>query len=86
MRKQLAGLPRFIATVETVKHRTFQFLDASILPDNMLIAIASTDALHLGVLSSRVHVEWALAQGGSLEDSPRCNKTRRRNKPGPMRC
>src|SRR5690606_38206106 len=28
LRKQLAGLPRYIATVETAKHRTFQFLDA----------------------------------------------------------
>jgi hypothetical protein len=36
-RPALAGLPRYIATVETAKHRTFQFLDASVLPDNMLI-------------------------------------------------
>jgi hypothetical protein len=76
MRKQLAGLPRYIATVETAKHRTFQFLDASILPDNMLIAIASSDALHLGILSSQAHVTWALAQGGTLEDRPRYNKSR----------
>jgi hypothetical protein len=57
-------LPRYIATVETAKHRTFQFLDASVLPDNKLIAIASDDAAWLGVLSSQVHVEWALAAGG----------------------
>jgi hypothetical protein len=76
MRKQLAGLPRFIATVETAKHRAFQFLDASILPDNMLIAIAINDAFHLGVLSSCVHEAWALAQGGTLEDRPRYNKSR----------
>lgn len=66
MRKQLAGLPRYIATVETAKHRTFQFVDASILPDNMLIAIASNDALHLGILSSRAHAAWAWANGGSI--------------------
>jgi hypothetical protein len=76
MRKQLAGLSRYIATVETAKHRTFQFLDARILPDNMLIAIGSDDAFHLGVLSSRVHEAWALAQGGTLEDRPRYNKSR----------
>jgi hypothetical protein len=76
LRPALAGLPRFIATVETAKHRTFQFLDASILPDNMLIAIASSDGYHLGVLSSQVHIEWALAQGGTLEDRPRYNKSR----------
>jgi hypothetical protein len=66
MRKQLAGLPRYIVTVETAKHRTFQFLDASILPDNKLIAIGSADAFHLGVLSSRIHVGWSLAVGSWL--------------------
>jgi hypothetical protein len=74
-RLALAGLPRYIATVETAKHRTFQFLDASVLPDNMLIAIATDDGAWLGVLSSQVHVEWALASGGTLEDRPRYNKS-----------
>ena len=66
IRIALAGLPRYIATVETAKHRTFQFLDASIAPDNKLIAIAMRDAAVLGVLSSRVHVQWALASGSKL--------------------
>jgi hypothetical protein len=66
LRQQLAGLPRYIATVETAKHRTFQFLDASILPDNKLIAIATADAFHLGVLSSSLHGSWALAAGSWL--------------------
>ncbi|MBH1977549.1 MAG: class I SAM-dependent DNA methyltransferase [Comamonadaceae bacterium] len=66
LRKQLAGLPRYIATVETAKHRTFQFLDASILPDNMLVAFAVDDALTLGVLSSQLHAEWAWANGSTL--------------------
>ena len=75
LRKQLAGLPRYIATVETAKHRTFQFLDASILPDNKLIAIALEDAFSLGVLSSRLHEIWALACGSTLEDRPVYVKT-----------
>ncbi len=66
IRLALKGLPRYIATVETAKHRTFQFLDASILPDNKLIAIALDDAFHLGVLSSRAHGAWALAAGSWL--------------------
>src|SRR5690606_4798012 len=37
LRPALAGLPRYIATVETSKHRTFQFLDGAVLPDNRLI-------------------------------------------------
>lgn len=78
LRRALTGLPRYIATVETTKHRTFQFLDHSILPDNMLIAIATDEAWLLGVLSSRIHVAWALAMGGRLGvgNDPRYNKTR----------
>lgn len=66
LRATLAGLPRYIATVETAKHRTFQFLDASILPDHKVIGIGFSDAYHLGVLSSSAHVMWALATGSRL--------------------
>ncbi len=78
LRQALAGLPRYIATVETAKHRVFCFLDAAILPDNMLVCIATADAFHLGALSSRIHVAWALAAGGRLGvgNDPRYNKTR----------
>ncbi|MCB1954002.1 MAG: class I SAM-dependent DNA methyltransferase, partial [Rhodocyclaceae bacterium] len=65
-RPALEGLERFIATVETSKHRFFVFLDASILPDNKLVNIAFDDAYFLGVLSSRIHVTWALAAGSRL--------------------
>ncbi len=76
LRDQLHGLPRYIATVETSKHRFFTFLDQSILPDNMLVNIATDDAYLLGTLSSILHVKWALGSGGTLEDRPRYNKTR----------
>ncbi|MEO6689991.1 MAG: type IIL restriction-modification enzyme MmeI [Dokdonella sp.] len=77
-RPALVGLSRYIATVETAKHRTFQFLDASIAPDNMLVCVALKDAYSLGVLSSGVHVTWALAAGGRLGvgNDPRYNKSR----------
>lgn len=76
MRPVLNGLDRYIATVETAKHRIFLFLDGTILPDNMLIAIGLNDAAYLAVLSGRIHKVWALASGGTLEDRPRYNKTR----------
>ena len=78
LRPALEGLPRYIATVETAKHRFFQFLDAATLPDNMLIAIGLDDATALAVLSSRFHVVWALAAGGRLGygNDPRYNKSR----------
>ena len=70
LRPALAGLPRYIATIETAKHRFFQFLDAAILPDNKLVVIALKDAFHLGVLSSRIHATFALSRGALLEDRP----------------
>jgi hypothetical protein len=77
-RPALKDLRRYIATVETSKHRFFVFLDESVLPDNMLVNIASSDGFVLGVLSSRIHVTWALAAGGRLGfgNDPRYNKTR----------
>jgi hypothetical protein len=77
-RPALKGLSRYIATVETSKHRFFVFLDDSILPDNMLVNIALEDAFFLGVLSSKIHVCWALKAGGRLGvgNDPRYNKTR----------
>ncbi len=75
LRPAIAPLGRYIATVETAKHRVFTFLDATVLPDNMIIVIALDDAAALAVLSSSVHVTWALISGGTLEDRPRYNKT-----------
>jgi hypothetical protein len=73
-RPALKNLPRFVSTVETAKHRIFVFLAEGTIPDNMLVNIANADAYTLGVLSSAVHVKWALAAGGTLEDRPRYNK------------
>jgi hypothetical protein len=78
LRESLVGLGRYIATVETTKHRTFQFLDKAIAPDNMLTCIAKDDAFSLGILSSKMNVVWSLAAGGRLGvgNDPRYNKTR----------
>lgn len=62
--------------METTKHRTFQFLDRSIRPDNMLVAIGLDDPTALATLSSRLHVHFALVAGGTLKDRPRFNKTK----------
>jgi len=75
LREAMNGLPRFVATPETAKSRVFQFVDGAVLPDHKIVVVASDDASHLGVLSSRVHVTWALASGGRLEDRPVYNKS-----------
>lgn len=78
LRPVIEGLPRYIATVETTKHRTCQFLSGATLPDNMLIAIALDDAAALSVLSSSIHVAWALTAGGRLGfgNDPRYKKSK----------
>jgi hypothetical protein len=77
-RDMSAGLSRYIATPETAKHRVFTFLDADVLPDNMLTGIATDDAFHLGIFSSRIHAVYALAAGGRLGvgNDPRYSKSR----------
>jgi len=78
LRGALVGLPRYIATIETAKHRFFQFLDASIRPDNMLVAIGLQEGHALTVLSSRLHVAYAIRVGGWLGvgNDPRYSKSR----------
>ena len=72
------GLERYIATVQTAKHRFFTFLPSEIVPDDKLIAIALDDSQWLGVMSSRIHVSWALVAGGALGvgNDPVYNKSR----------
>jgi hypothetical protein len=76
LRNALEGLPRYIATPETSKHRIFVFLDGRVAPDNAVVCVGSDDAFVLGVLSSTTHVTWALAAGGRMgvRDTPRYNK------------
>jgi hypothetical protein len=74
LRRACRGLRRFIATSEVAKHRVFVFLPLpGTLADGSLAAIAHDDAFVLGVLSSRLHVVWALAAGGRMGvgDDPR---------------
>ena len=66
LRPALADLARYIATIKTAKYRTFQFLGVEVVPDSKLIVFPLDDPFYLGVLSSRVHCQWALAAGSWL--------------------
>jgi hypothetical protein len=46
-----------------------------VLADHQLVAFARDDDYTLGVLHSRVHEAWALAQGTQLETRPRYTPT-----------
>lgn len=66
LRAGLSGLPRYVATCRTARFRIFTFLDSSTVPDAKIVAIASDDALTLGVLSSTIHTTWAEAAGARM--------------------
>ncbi|MDP3295241.1 MAG: hypothetical protein Q8M37_10985 [Nevskia sp.] len=76
LRSMLKGLDGYLVTVETSKHRLFQFLEPWVLPEHRLIVFGVNDAGVLTVLSSRIHVMWANSAGGTLEDRPVYNKSR----------
>jgi hypothetical protein len=66
LRPALKELSQYIATVDTAKHRVFQFLDVKTLCDDGVVIIAQEDAFHLGVLTSYVHHQWVKANASSL--------------------
>jgi SAM-dependent methyltransferase len=65
---KLVTMPRFIATVRVAKHRLFDWLSSPAYPDCALIAFATSEEYMLGVLHSRAHEVWALAQGTQLRE------------------
>ena len=62
LRVQLDGLSRYMTTPRVAKHRFFVWLDKSVLPDSRLNSIARSDDTTFGILSSRIHEVWSLAQ------------------------
>lgn len=61
LRTAIKALDRYIVTPRVAKHRFFVFLDAAVLPDSRLNAIARAEDTTFGVLSSRIHEVWSLA-------------------------
>ena len=64
MREGLTGLPSYIATCRTSKHRTFIPLNGNVIPDAKIIAITSNSMVLFSALSSRVHVHFSNVNGG----------------------
>lgn len=60
MRDFLSDIERCIVTVQTARHRIFQFLPTELMPDQKLMVVGSSDPAHLSTLSSRIHTVWTL--------------------------
>ncbi|GAB5462943.1 class I SAM-dependent DNA methyltransferase [Hoeflea alexandrii] len=66
LRPALEGLSRYIATVDTARHRIFQFVPSNYVLDDKSVIVADDRSELIAVLGSRVHVTWALRSGGWL--------------------
>lgn len=71
LREALRDLSAYIVVPRTAKWFTFQLVSTEVVPDSSVVAIGLEDCRDLGVLSSAVHLAWARALGGTLEDRPR---------------
>lgn len=67
-RRATVGIGRYLATIRVAKHRYFVWLHAAVLPDSRLYAICRDDDVTFGVLHSRMHEVWALANASRHGD------------------
>lgn len=76
-RGSLKDINHAIATSLTAKHRVFVWVDSGAICDSTTVMFSLSDASYLGILSSRIHVLWALLAGGRLGigNDSRYNKT-----------
>ncbi|MEZ4525374.1 MAG: DNA methyltransferase [Desulfobacterales bacterium] len=75
MRKALNGLNCYFCLPKIAKYTCFRAIDISILPCEANMVIASDDFFVLGVLNSKLHLDWVAAQRSTLEDRTRYTST-----------
>jgi hypothetical protein len=63
MREAFGNSSRYLATSMVSKHRFFVWLDAAVVPANLLIVFARSDDYFFGVLHSRAQEVWSLRMG-----------------------
>ena len=68
MRKALTGLPRYLVTPQTAKHRIFVWVRPEVLADHACVVVARSDDYAFGVLQSRPHELWARGMGTQLRE------------------
>jgi hypothetical protein len=68
LRAAPARLNRCIAVVRHSKHLVFSWLNTSILPDDGIYVFARSDDLFFGIIASRIHGVWSLAQGTQVRE------------------
>jgi hypothetical protein len=62
LRRAIAPLSRYICTPRVAKHRLFVWIEGNTLPDSRLYVVASDSEMIFGILHSKIHETWSLAQ------------------------
>jgi len=75
MRKALEGLKCYFCLPKIAKYTIFQPIDIGILPCEANMVIASDDFFVLGILNSKIHLDWVLVQRSTLGLAPRYTNT-----------
>lgn len=60
MRSAMLELDRYVATARVARHRTFVWLDRTVIPDSRIFAFLRSDDTFFGILQSRLHETWSL--------------------------
>lgn len=75
MRTALKGLKVYFALPKIAKYTTFQKIPVSTLPCEANMVVASEDMYILGVLNSKLHLDWVKAQASTLKSDIRYTNT-----------
>lgn len=75
MRTALKGLKCYFCLPKIAKYTCFQAIDIAILPCEANMVVASDDFFILGILNSKIHLDWVEAQSSTLESRTRYTNT-----------
>ncbi|MGE0087786.1 MAG: DNA methyltransferase [Desulfococcaceae bacterium] len=75
MRKALECLKCYFCLPKIAKYTCFRAIDISILPCEANMVIASDDFFILGILNSKIHLDWVSAQSSTLKSDTRYTNT-----------
>ncbi|MFK5969691.1 MAG: N-6 DNA methylase [Candidatus Marithrix sp.] len=75
MRKALKGLKKYFCLPKIAKYTCFRAIDISILPCEANMVVASDDFFILGILNSKLHLDWVLVQRSTLKADTRYTNT-----------
>ena len=65
LKRQSRGKERLLVTPRVAKHRLWVWVPAGTLPDSRVLAVTKEDDFTFGVLQSRIHEVWSLANSAA---------------------